>query len=121
MPATPAWLASAEALLNRGIDASTRAATLARRLEGTSLQVDIEGITRLRVATVGGRLVLVTADEVEADATISGTGAETAWTNASNPSGLMTVILEIVAALTLLRASSFNVAPSERRWRRRGS
>src|ERR1700731_3510901 len=46
------------------------------------------------------------------DATISGTGAETAWTNASNPSGLMTVILEIVAALTLLRASSFNVAPS---------
>ena len=73
MPATPAWLASAEALLNRGIDASTRAATLARRLEGTSLQVDIEGITRLRVATVGGRLALVTADEVEADATISGT------------------------------------------------
>jgi ubiquinone biosynthesis protein UbiJ len=73
MPATPAWLASAEALLNRGIDASTRAATLARRLEGTSLHVDIEGITRLRVATVGGRLALVTADEVEADATISGT------------------------------------------------
>ena len=73
MPATPAWLASAEALLNRGIDASTRAATLARRLEGASLQVDIEGITRLRVATVGGRLVLVTADDVEADATISGT------------------------------------------------
>jgi ubiquinone biosynthesis accessory factor UbiJ len=73
MPATPAWLASAEALLNRGIDASTRAATLAQRLEGTSLQVDIEGITRLRVATVGGRLALMTADEVEADATISGT------------------------------------------------
>jgi ubiquinone biosynthesis protein UbiJ len=73
MPATPAWLASAEALLNRGIDASTRAATLARRLEGASLQVDIEGIARLRVATVGGRLALVTADEVEADATISGT------------------------------------------------
>ena len=73
MPATPAWLASAEALLNRGIDASTQAATLARRLEGSSLQVDIEGFTRIRAATLGSRLVLLTLDGAAADATISGT------------------------------------------------
>ena len=48
MPATAAWLASAEALLNRCIDSSARAAALARRLEGTALQVDIEGFTRIR-------------------------------------------------------------------------
>src|ERR1700722_16369208 len=55
MPATPAWLASAEAVLNRNIAASTRAAALAKRLEGTSLQVDVDGITRVRTTCFGGR------------------------------------------------------------------
>ena len=77
MPATAAWIASAEALLNRCIDASQQAAALARRLQGTTLQVDIEGITRIRATTVGGRLALCTGDDAGAaqagaDATISG-------------------------------------------------
>ena len=80
MPATAAWLASAEALLNRGVDASARAAELARRLEGTALQVDIEGFTSIRASAAGGRLALLTGEdagaahaaEAHADATISG-------------------------------------------------
>jgi ubiquinone biosynthesis protein UbiJ len=78
MPATAAWLASAEALLNRGIDGSARAAALARRLEGTALQVDIEGFTRIRASAVGGRLALMTGEDAAAapaDATISGSPA----------------------------------------------
>ena len=77
MPATAAWLASAEALFNRGIDGSTQAAALARRLEGTALQVDIEGMTRIRAAVAGGRLALISGEDSgaalgAADATISG-------------------------------------------------
>jgi ubiquinone biosynthesis protein UbiJ len=72
MPATAAWLASAEALLNRCIDASTQAAALAQRLQGTSLQVDIEGITRIRASIDHGRLMLLTGGDGAADATISG-------------------------------------------------
>jgi ubiquinone biosynthesis protein UbiJ len=77
MPATAAWLASVEALLNRGIDGSTQAAALARRLEGTALQVDIEGMTRIRAAVAGGRLALMSGEDsgaatAAADATISG-------------------------------------------------
>ena len=77
MPATAAWLASAEALLNRCIDSSAQAAALARRLEGTSLQVDVQGITRVRASACGGRLALFAGGEEgaahsAADATISG-------------------------------------------------
>jgi len=73
MPATPAWLASAEAVFNRNIAASTPAAALARRLEGTSLQVEIEAITRIRAAISGGRLALIAADAAtSADAVIFG-------------------------------------------------
>ncbi len=72
MPATAAWLASAEALLNRCIDASAQAAALARRLEGTSLQVDIDGLTRIRAGAHHGRLALCAGDETAADASISG-------------------------------------------------
>jgi len=72
MPATPAWLASAEAVLNRNIAASTRAAALAKRLEGTSLQVDVDGITRVRTSCCGGRAALLTGDDSPADAVISG-------------------------------------------------
>jgi ubiquinone biosynthesis protein UbiJ len=89
MPATAAWLASVEALLNRYIDASAEARALAQRLQGTSLQVEIEGVTRIRAAVFGGRLALLTGDgaaptpgaaaptsgapAAAADATISGT------------------------------------------------
>jgi ubiquinone biosynthesis accessory factor UbiJ len=72
MPATAAWLASAEALLNRSIDASTQAGALARRLQGTSLQVDIEGVMRLRASAHYGRLALLSGDDSAADAAISG-------------------------------------------------
>jgi ubiquinone biosynthesis accessory factor UbiJ len=59
MPATAAWLASAEALLNRGIDASAQAAAVARRLDGTSLQVDVDGVASIRANVLGGRLALL--------------------------------------------------------------
>ncbi|MDP9008320.1 MAG: SCP2 sterol-binding domain-containing protein [Pseudomonadota bacterium] len=72
MPATPAWLASAEAAFNRNITASTTAAALAKRLEGTSLQVDVDGITRVRAVCFGGRLALLGGDDTPADAVISG-------------------------------------------------
>ncbi|HEX3395807.1 MAG TPA: SCP2 sterol-binding domain-containing protein [Steroidobacteraceae bacterium] len=72
MPGTPAWLASAEAVLNRNIAASTQAAALARRLEGTSLQVDVDGITRVRTTCFGGRAALLAGDDSPADAVISG-------------------------------------------------
>jgi ubiquinone biosynthesis protein UbiJ len=72
MPATPAWLASAEAVFNRNIAASTQAAALAKRLEGTCLQVDIDGITRVRAACFGGRLALTAGDDSPADAVIAG-------------------------------------------------
>src|SRR5208337_505970 len=49
MPATPAWLALLEAVLNRNIDAQSAASEIVRRrLEGKSLQVDVEGFLRLR-------------------------------------------------------------------------
>ena len=72
MPATAAWLASAEALLNRCIDSSAGASSLARRLEGTSLQVDIEGITRIRASAHRGRLALLAGSDSAADAVVSG-------------------------------------------------
>jgi ubiquinone biosynthesis accessory factor UbiJ len=73
MPATAVWLASAEALLNRCIDASAQAAALARRLEGTTLQIDVDGVTRVRASAHGGRLMLSTGEDSAADAVISGT------------------------------------------------
>jgi ubiquinone biosynthesis accessory factor UbiJ len=75
MPATPAWLASAEALLNRCIGDSAQAAALARTLEGTSLAVEVTAITRIRAAVSGGRLNLLTGEEpaaAEVNAAISG-------------------------------------------------
>ena len=71
MPATPAWLASVEALLNRNIDASGKGVELARRLSGTCVQVDVEGCTRIR-ASVSGRLALTAGDDSPADALIKG-------------------------------------------------
>ncbi len=72
MPATPAWLASVEALLNRSISQSTQAAAAARRLHLTSLQIEIEGVLRVRAAVAGDRLALLWGGDSAADATIAG-------------------------------------------------
>jgi ubiquinone biosynthesis accessory factor UbiJ len=72
MPATAAWLASAEALLNRSIAASAQAEALTRRLQGTSLQVEVDGITRIRATAHQGRLALLAGEDSAADATIKG-------------------------------------------------
>jgi ubiquinone biosynthesis accessory factor UbiJ len=72
MAATPAWLASAEAALNRNIAASSEAKALAVGLEGTSLQVEVDGVTRIRAVCLGGRLALLAGDDSAVDAAISG-------------------------------------------------
>ena len=73
MPATAAWLASAEALLNRGIDASDRARELARGLEGTCLQIEVQGMTQVCLRAHGGHLSLLSAAaDSAANATLSG-------------------------------------------------
>ena len=72
MPATPAWLATAEAVLNRNIDACTPAVALARRLQGKTLQIDLAGLTRVRLAAGGGRVALLAGDDSPADAVILG-------------------------------------------------
>ena len=58
--------------MNRNIAASTPCQVLAKRLEGTGLHVDVEGIMRVRAACGGGRLALLTGDDSAADAVISG-------------------------------------------------
>jgi ubiquinone biosynthesis accessory factor UbiJ len=74
MPATPAWLAPVESVLNRNIGAQARAAALLRRLEGKSLQVDTIGLMRVRVRAHAehGRLALLAGDDSPADAVLSG-------------------------------------------------
>lgn len=72
MPATPAWLASIEAVLNRSIDQSTQATAAARRLDGTSLQIDVDGMLGVRATVSAGRLILAADTETAADASISG-------------------------------------------------
>src|SRR3984957_15908251 len=73
MTATPAWLAAFEALLNRGVQASMQATALARRLGGTALRLDIEGLTSIRIGVLGGRLSLSgPGAPAAADATIAG-------------------------------------------------
>jgi ubiquinone biosynthesis protein UbiJ len=86
-------LASAEAVLNRNIAASSKAQALVRRLEGTSLQIDVSGIARFRTTCFGGRAALLAGDDSPADAVISGSvpallqmlkaGAPTAQTRSS--------------------------------------
>ena len=72
MSATPVWLASAEALLNRCIGDSAQAGALARRLEGTAVQVEVEGIARIRASVHRGGLALLAGEDSAADATLSG-------------------------------------------------
>jgi ubiquinone biosynthesis protein UbiJ len=79
MAATPAWLAAVEALLNRGVHSSMRATALARRLDGTALLLNIEGMASIRIAVVRERVSLTGAGSSldslacePADATICG-------------------------------------------------
>jgi ubiquinone biosynthesis accessory factor UbiJ len=72
MAATPAWLAAVEALLNRGVHASMQATLLARRLGGTVLLLNIDGMASIRISVFRGRLSLESEAVEPADATISG-------------------------------------------------
>ena len=78
MPATAPWLASAEALFNRNIAGSTEARSLALRLEGRSLLVEVDRLMKVRASVFNGGLALlngnddVAADAAAADAVISG-------------------------------------------------
>jgi ubiquinone biosynthesis protein UbiJ len=72
MPATAPWLASAEALFNRNIAASTEARSLARRLERTSLQVEIEGRFKVRAYIFNSGLALINGADAEAGAAQAG-------------------------------------------------
>jgi ubiquinone biosynthesis accessory factor UbiJ len=72
MPATPVWLAAVESVLNRGIGQSQKAEAVARRLSGTSLRVEVEGVARIEAAVCGTRLALAAAGDGAAAAVISG-------------------------------------------------
>jgi len=56
--ATPAWLASLEAVLNRELAASPKARALAAGLEGLSLSITAIEIMTVRTTVVFGRLML---------------------------------------------------------------
>jgi ubiquinone biosynthesis protein UbiJ len=75
MPATSVWLAAIESLLNRGIDQSLRARALAGRLNGTSMELRVQGFAAIRIAAFSGRLALATgagAAGADPDAVIAG-------------------------------------------------
>jgi ubiquinone biosynthesis protein UbiJ len=74
MPATPAWLAPVENVLNRNIGTQAEGPALLCRLEGKSLQVNAIGLMRIRVRAHAehGRLVLLAGDDSPADAILSG-------------------------------------------------
>jgi ubiquinone biosynthesis protein UbiJ len=72
MPATPAWIAAVESILNRSIGRSHKAQAAARRLNGTSLEVHAEGLTRIRAAVCADRIALGIGGDLGADALISG-------------------------------------------------
>jgi ubiquinone biosynthesis accessory factor UbiJ len=72
MPATPAWLAAVESVLNRGIDQSIRASALSGRLNGTSMELCIGGFAPIRMAISSGRLALASGGGTGADAVIAG-------------------------------------------------
>ncbi len=71
MSATPAWLASIEALLNRNMS-GTEARSLLQRLDRTSLQINIEGMMRIRAMVAASRLSLLDGNDTPSDATLSG-------------------------------------------------
>jgi ubiquinone biosynthesis protein UbiJ len=72
MTASPAWLAAVEAMLNRNLDESARAASIARHLEGRSLRVEAASLMSIRASVHSGRLLLSSGDPESADAVIAG-------------------------------------------------
>jgi ubiquinone biosynthesis protein UbiJ len=73
MAATPAWLATIEALFNRGIAGSAEAAALAERLNATRIRVEVRDMMTVDAGVAGGRLALVAAEVAnQPDATITG-------------------------------------------------
>lgn len=58
--------------MNRNIGDQARAGVLARRLDGKSLRVDLNGVIQLRALCLAGRLTLSTDGDEAADAAISG-------------------------------------------------
>jgi ubiquinone biosynthesis protein UbiJ len=94
MPATAPWLASAEALFNRNIAASTEARSLARRLEGTSLQVEIEGRFKVHASMFNSCLALINGAEAEAVAAHA--GAAHAATADATISGSAPALLQLL-------------------------
>jgi ubiquinone biosynthesis protein UbiJ len=89
MTATPAWLAAFEALLNRGVHASMQATALARRLGGTALRLEIEGMASIRVSVLGGRLSLSGAGPLDSQAGEPGVRAAADATIAGSPLALL--------------------------------
>lgn len=89
MTATPAWLAAFEALLNRGVQASMQATALARRLGGTALRLDIEGMASIRISVLGGRLSLIGAGPPDSQAGEPGAHAAADATIAGSPLALL--------------------------------
>jgi len=73
MTATAAWLASIEALFNRGIAGSAEASALAQRLNATTIRIEVRGIMAVEAGVMGGRLALLAAD-VTADVTAGASG-----------------------------------------------
>jgi ubiquinone biosynthesis protein UbiJ len=89
MTATPAWLAAFEALLNRGVQASMQATALARRLGGTALRLDIEGMASIRISVLGGRLSLIGAGPLDSQADEPGAHAAADASIAGSPLALL--------------------------------
>jgi ubiquinone biosynthesis protein UbiJ len=89
MTATPAWLAAFEALLNRGVQASMQSTALARRLGGTALRLDIEGMASIRISVLGGRLSLTGAGPLDSQAGEPGAHAVADASIAGSPLALL--------------------------------
>jgi len=96
-------------VLNRSIDASEQAAALARRLEGTALEVDVQGIIRIRSTVFRGRLSLFAGDAMAAVASApSGVTADTAADTAADAtiSGSLPALLQLLRGATQREAGS---------------
>jgi ubiquinone biosynthesis protein UbiJ len=89
MPATPVWLAAIESLLNRSVDQSLRARAVAGRLNGTSMELRIEGLAPIRVAAFSGRLALASAGGPGAGAAGAGSGAAAAGGAGADPDAVI--------------------------------
>jgi ubiquinone biosynthesis protein UbiJ len=96
MTATAAWLASIEALFNRGIAASAQASALAQRLNATTIRIEVRGIMTVEAGVIGGRLALLAADVT------AGASGELPGSNAADA----TIAGSPLALLHLLRGGS---------------